>query len=91
MVWRGVIIEESLVNKKLLKLANIVNTRESFLEKEENKGVMHFHCVEVEDSKKDIFDGREKKKLEAARNYALSIGIIEEQLPSEHLIRNPYD
>lgn len=124
MVWRGVIIEESLEDKTLLGMIRIVETKELFLEEEEEKGLLNFHNIEVEDRDKDTFiqtakdtikqgwyihickeskmaiifkgmvfelDKSEKEKLEAARSYALSIGIIEEQLPSESLIEKPFD
>lgn len=49
------IIEESLDDKKPLKLVKIVNTRQTTLEKEEGKGILHFHEIEVQDDKKDNF------------------------------------
>jgi hypothetical protein len=55
MVWRGVIIEESLEDKSLLKLVKIVKTTESKLEGEEEKGVRHFHAVDVADEDVDMF------------------------------------
>lgn len=60
MVWRGVIIEESLEDKSLLKLVKIVKTKKSRLEGEEEKGVWHFHAVDVED--KDLEKFLEKAK-----------------------------
>jgi len=123
MVWKGVIIEESLEDKSLLKLARIVGTSSSTLEAEEEKGSLHFHKIEVDDAKKAefvdkakrsiknswyihicrgetmvvIFKGKsfefssgQKDKLEQARSYGLSIGILEEQLPTERLIEDPY-
>lgn len=36
------------------------------------------------------FKETEKQKIEEARNYGLSIGIIKEQMPFEDLIKNPY-
>ena len=49
------IIEESLDDKKPLKLVKIVNTRQTTLEKEEGKGILHFHEIEVQNDKKDNF------------------------------------
>src|SRR3989338_10059792 len=37
------------------------------------------------------FSQGESEKIEAARNYGLSIGIIREQMPFEQLIINPFD
>ena len=94
----------------------------STLEEEAEKGYLTFHCVEVDDDKKDEFvkaqssikDGYythickdeiaviiyknkvfefssdETDKLNEARNYGLSIGIIKEQMPFEKLIVNPH-
>jgi len=123
MVWKGVIIEESLEDKSLLKLARIIGTSSSTLEAEEEKGSLHFHKVEVDDAAKNefvdkakrsiknswyihicrgetmvvIFTGKvfeftkaQKDKLEQARSYGLSIGILKEQLPTERLIIDPY-
>lgn len=53
MVWKGVILEESLEDKSLLKLVKIVKTSVSKLSGEDR--IMTFHNIEVEDSKKDEF------------------------------------
>ena len=53
MVWQGVLLEESLEDKKLLSLAKIVGTDVDRLE-EENR-VMTFHKVEVEDANRDKY------------------------------------
>ncbi len=123
MVWEGVIIEESLESKYLLKLAKIVKTEQSILESEEEKGFLHFHNIEVEDDKKAKFveeaknaikqgwylhickDGKmivvfkgqsfgftksQKDKIEQAKKYGMSIGIIEEQVQFQELIDNPH-
>ena len=55
MVWKGVIIEESLDDKFLLKLVKIVETRKETLESEEEKGFLHFHNIEVSDDKEKEF------------------------------------
>lgn len=52
-VWRGVVLEESLENRKLLSLAKIVGTDIDKLE-EENR-VMTFHKVEVRDVDKQKY------------------------------------
>ena len=123
MVWKGVIVEESLENKELLNLVKIVETKQTTLEEQAERGIMHFHSVEVEDSEKDQYiekarsalkqkwythickDGRmivvfkgkafeftenEKEKIEEAREYGLSLGIVKEQMPFEELINDPY-
>jgi len=123
MVWEGVIIEESLESKDLLKLAKTVKTKKSTLESEEEKGFLHFHHAEVSDGKKEEFveeaknaikqgwylhickDGKmivvfkgksfeftklQKDKIEQAKKYGMSIGIIEEQVQFQELIDNPY-
>ena len=123
MVWKGVIIEESLEDKSLLNLARIVKTDTSTLEAEEEKGSLHFHKIEVDDAAKNEFVDKAKRsiknswyihicrnetmvvifkdksfeftkkqndRLEQARSYGLSIGILKEQLPTERLIRHPY-
>jgi len=53
MVWQGVLLEESLGDKKILSLARIVGTDVDKLE-EENR-VMTFHKVEVEDANRDKY------------------------------------
>ena len=55
MTWKGVIIEESLEDKEILKLFRIVGTRESYLESEEYKGTLKFHNIEVDDVRKEQF------------------------------------
>jgi len=123
MVWKGVIIEESLEDKGLLEMARIVKTDTSTLEAEEEKGSLHFHKIEVDDAAKNEFVDKAKRsiknswyihicrnetmvvifkdksfeftkkqndRLEQARSYGLSIGILKEQLPTERLITDPY-
>lgn len=55
MVWKGVVIEESLDDKKILELVKIIDTRKTTLEKEEKKGILHSHEIELDDNKKDEF------------------------------------
>lgn len=70
-MWRGVIIEESLEDKSLLKLAKIDETKKSTLENEEEErkrdksspsrlsdgeaGILTFHKIELLDDKKAEF------------------------------------
>jgi hypothetical protein len=61
MVWKGVLIEESLEDKSLLNLTKIVETDIDRL-KEDGK-VRTLHKIEVEDNKKDEFIQTAIKKL----------------------------
>ncbi len=63
MVWKGVIIEESMENKELLNLVKIINTKRTTLEKESEKGTLQFHRIELEDEKKDEFVNKAKASL----------------------------
>ena len=63
MVWKGVIIEESLEDKTLLDMVNIVGTREATLKQEEERGVMHLHLFEVEDAKRTDFVEKAKSAI----------------------------
>ena len=49
-MWQGVLIEESLENRNVLKVINIIKTDIKKLE-EENR-IMTFHKIEVQDSDK---------------------------------------
>ena len=53
MTWKGVILEESLEDKSLLKLVNIIKTNKEKLEGENR--VMTFYKIEVGDKEKDEF------------------------------------
>ena len=55
MVWKGVIIEESLNDKELLKMVKIVSTKKTTLENQKEKGILHFHRLGLNDDKKDDF------------------------------------
>ena len=121
MVWKGVIIEESREDKRLLDMIKVVSSREETLQHEEERGLMKLLCFELEDEKKEefiykakemikqawwihicregtmvvIFKGKsfeftkdEKDKIEEAREYAKSIGIL--QTGFEKLIDNPH-
>lgn len=123
MVWKGVMIEESLENAEIFDMVLETGYEETLLEGEDEKGVMHFHQFEISDDKKDSFVSAAKKsikqgwylhicnggkmvvifkdrifelaenetnKIEEARNYGLSVGIIREQMPFEEIIRDPF-
>ncbi len=55
MTWKGVVIEESLENREIFNIVNIVSRREAFLENEEEKGKMVLYSFELDDSKKEKF------------------------------------
>lgn len=63
MVWKGVIIEESLEDKNILGLVKIIKTTQSTLESEEERGFLHFHYVEIYDDKKDEFIEKAKDAI----------------------------
>lgn len=52
-MWKGVIIEQSLESKDILRLVRIVKTKTATLEREEEKGEFHFHNVQVGDDNID--------------------------------------
>lgn len=118
------IIEESLDDKTILKSVKIVDTRKSTLENEDEKGILHFYDIQLDDKGKDefvqrassaikqgwyihickdkvmtiIFKGKyfsfnetQKDKIENAKKYGMSIGILKEQMDIENLINNPWD
>ena len=121
MVWQGVVLEESLEDKSLLDMVEIIGTETDKLEEEDR--IMTFHKVEISDSNKNEYidkaihslkkgfyvhlckDGemyvvyrgamfnfrRHFSQLEDAKKYGKSIGIIEEQMPFDHLIEHPFD
>lgn len=109
MVWKGVVIEESLEDKTILNSVKTVGTRKSTLENEDEKGILHFHNIQLDDTKKDEFVQRasssikqgwyihivkdnvmtiifkekyftfnktQKDKIENAKKYGVSIGIL---------------
>ena len=121
MVWKGVILDESLEDKSLLGLVRICKTEKEQLEGENR--FMTFHKFELADENKDKFLEKAIKaikngfylhlcnkgvmyvifrehmfkfskgypELDCARKYGKSIGILEEQMPFENLIDNPWD
>lgn len=123
MIWKGVIIKESLLDKTILSLIKVVRSRETILENENERGTLTFLYIELEDERKEPFirkvlaslidrfyvhickeermiviyknkmfefSSNEKDKLNQAREYGLSIGILREQMPFEELIKEPY-
>ena len=68
MPWKGVIIKESL-SKPLKVHMNVKKTRETYLETEKERGLMHFLYVEIEDSKKEKFIDEAKKSLKEGSWY----------------------
>lgn len=60
-MWQGVVLEESLEDKSLLKMAKIRGTNVSRLEKENR--VMTFHKVEVPDSLKEEYIEKAKNTI----------------------------
>jgi len=118
-MWKGVILEESLEDKSLLKLVKIVNTHLEKLENEDR--VLTFHKIELEDknieefitkaesSIKDAFYLHITKdnelivifknktffcktlvEMRQAREYGIERGIIQEQMPFERLVMDPW-
>lgn len=123
MVWKGVVIKESLRDDSVLRLVKIVGSKRTVLENEKKRGLLTFICIEVKDEDKNTFinkvkssikggfymhivrensmiviyrnnmfefSSKDSDKLEDARDYGLSIGILKEQMPFEELIKNPY-
>jgi Ran GTPase-activating protein (RanGAP) involved in mRNA processing and transport len=60
-MWQGVVLEESLEDKSLLKMAKIKDTNVSRLEKENR--VMTFHQVEVPDTLKEEYIEKAKNVI----------------------------
>ncbi len=54
MVWKGVIIEESLEDKSLLELVKIIKTKKTTLENESERGFLTFYYIEVDDKDKFV-------------------------------------
>ncbi len=65
-MWKGVIIEESLIDKGLLQRVEIIGTREAVLEAQGERGTFHFHNIVVSDADKHTFV--------AAASYAVKQG-----------------
>jgi len=59
--WRGVVIEESLNEKSLLKKVRIIATKISKLEKENR--IMTFHKIEIPDAEKQEYIENVKKLI----------------------------
>ncbi len=122
-MWKGVIIKESLNENRPLNKVETVEIKESFLENEKQKGLLHLHKILVDDSEKPSFvkaaskaikqgfyihicqgdkmvvifkdkifefSDKDNERIEAAREYGTSIGILKVQMDFEYLLRNPY-
>lgn len=48
-IWQGVLIEESVEDPAVLKNFHLIGSADSTLEGEEERGVFHFHRVQVDD------------------------------------------
>jgi hypothetical protein len=123
MVWKGIVIKESLDDESILKLIKIIKSRRTTLENEKERGFLTFLYIEVKDEDKNTFVNKAQSsikggfymhivkendmiviyrnkvfefssedfdRLEEARKYGLSIGILRDQMPFEELIKNPY-
>jgi len=62
MTWKGVVIKESL-NKPLKVKMNVKKTRETHLETEKERGIMHLLYVEIDDKAKEKFIVEAKDSL----------------------------
>ena len=65
-MWKGIIIKESLNNKSLLSLVSIINARETTLEKENERGILTFYSVELDDSNFNEFIKITQKSIKNA-------------------------
>jgi hypothetical protein len=61
MMWRGVVLEESLENKSVLGMVKVVGTNVNKLEKENR--IFAFHNIEVPDSIKDEYVDKVKNVI----------------------------
>lgn len=111
MVWKGIILKESLEGESLLELVEIVGVKkkrysikvsdknkDEFVQKAIKSIKSKFYIHLVKDKvmyvmfRNHMFKfSRRYPELETAREYGKSIGIIEEQMPFEHLIDYPFD
>ena len=66
MAWKGVVIEESLKDRSLLRMARIVRTRKDTLEGEDERGEMTLHYIEVDDRDKEKFLEKAKSAIKDA-------------------------
>ena len=62
-MWQGVIIEESLKDKRLLELVKILKISEATLESESGRGVFHFSQFELPEEKRVEFIEMAKKAI----------------------------
>ena len=68
MPWKGVVIKESL-NKPLKVEMNIRKIRETYLEIEKERGIMHLLYVEINDNEKEKFIIEAKNSLKDGAWY----------------------
>ncbi len=61
--WKGVIIEESLTDRKLLSLSKVFQTKTGTLETQEARGSFHFHSVEIPQKNTEAFVNQAKQLL----------------------------
>jgi len=110
MVWKGVILKESLDDGSILKLANIIETKQDryaveVREKDKDEFVQKaiktikpkFYLHLVKDKVMYvIFKDRMFKfskgypELETAREVGKELGIVEDDMPFEKLLENPF-
>ena len=62
MPWKGVIIKESLSNPLKVNM-DVRKIRETHLETEKERGIMHFLYVEIKDSEKEKFINETKSNV----------------------------
>jgi hypothetical protein len=74
MVWKGVILKESLEDSSLLELVKIIKTNKGELSGE--KETLTFYNIEVEDSKKDDFVERAIKSIK----YGFYLHLVKDKL-----------
>ena len=63
MAWKGVVIEESLEDRGLLKMVKVVRSEEATLEGEEGKGMMHLQYFELDEANTDKFISMARKAV----------------------------
>lgn len=63
MVWKGVVIKESLRDDSVLRLVKIIRTKRTTLEKEKERGFLTFTCIMVKDEDKNTFVNRAKSLI----------------------------
>ena len=110
MVWKGVILKESLEEKSLLELIRIVEikkdrynievedkNKEEFVQKVIKSIKPKFYIHLVKDKvmyvifRHHMFKfSRGYPELETAREFGKELGILEREMPFEHLLKLPW-